>query len=198
MSETTVRRNRGRQLQQKRTGLSPIVIGLIVLGLVVLLASAYVTWQSSSINPGQKIEAGEIENIHLQTLSDPHPPYNSNPPTSGHHFGGGTAPWGVHTQPFPDELTVHNLEHGGIIIHYRQDVDKETVDKLTALTRELQQQNGCIILQPRPVDKLDVPIAVTAWEWLLKLQAYDEASIRAFFQKHVNGPEAPEQICGQL
>ena len=35
-------------------------------------------------------------NAHIRTLDEPHPPYNSDPPTSGPHFGG-LAPWGIHT-----------------------------------------------------------------------------------------------------
>ena len=96
------------------------------------------------------------------------------------------------TQPLADEITIHNLEHGGVIIHYRQDLDQATVDKLTALTRQLQQQSPCVLMLPRPTEKLDKPIAVTAWTWLLKLDTFDATTITNFFRKHVN--QGPEQV----
>ena len=39
---------------------------------------------------------------------------------------------------------------------------------------------------------LDTPIAVTSWNWLLKLNAYDADQIRSFFRQHVNN--GPEQV----
>ena len=195
MARSTAQRSSGRRATQKKQGLSPLVIGLIVAAAVAVLALAGL-WLSGALGgaaPGEKIEdmgAG----LHLQQVNDPLPkPYNSYPPTSGYHYGGGTAPWGVLTQPFPDALTVHNLEHGGVVIHYRQGTDQATIEKLTALTRQLQQQNPCIVLQPRPADQLDVPIAVTAWTYLLKLNGLDEAAITRFFRAHVG--RGPEPVC---
>src|SRR5262245_44426724 len=52
-------------------------------------------------------------NRHIQTVTDPHEPYNSDPPTSGSHLPY-IAPWGIHTRPIPRELQVHNLEDGGV------------------------------------------------------------------------------------
>lgn len=43
--------------------------------------------------------------------------YSTNPPTSGDHVVN-EAPWGISTQPLPDRALVHNLEHGGIVLHY--------------------------------------------------------------------------------
>ena len=74
----------------------------------------------------------------------------------------------------------------------RQDLDQATVDQLTTLTRQLQQQSPCVLLIPRPADKLDKPIAVTAWTWLLKLDSFDANAITSFFRQHVN--QGPEQV----
>ena len=52
--------------------------------------------------------------IHIQP-GQPHERYNSLPPTSGPHYPF-TAPWGISSEPIPEELQVHNLEHGGVFI----------------------------------------------------------------------------------
>lgn len=195
MSQTSVRRGGGREVRRKQTrSNTPLIIGAVVLGVIILVAAGFSLTRNAGTVAAEHVPDMGLQNPHIQNATDPHPPYNSNPPTSGYHWGGGTAPWGVLTQPVADEYTVHNLEHGGVVIHYRQNLDSATVDQLTTLTRELQQKNPCIILVPRPVDKLDVPIALTSWTYLLKLQSFDANSIRAFFSSHV-GNDGPEKIC---
>jgi hypothetical protein len=195
MSQASVRRGGGREVRRKKSNSNrTLIIGAAVIVLVILVAVGLSFSRNIGVVAPEHVADMGIANPHIQNPTDPHPPYNSNPPTSGYHWGGGTAPWGVQTQPIADEFTVHNLEHGGVIIHYRQNLDKATVDQLTTLARELQQSNPCIILVPRPVDKLDVPIAVTSWTYLLKLQTFDANSIRAFYKSHV-GYDGPEKIC---
>ena len=49
-----------------------------------------------------------------------HDPYSSDPPSSGPHYSDANAPtlWGVYTQEVPEEVFLHNEEHGGVIITY--------------------------------------------------------------------------------
>jgi len=198
MSQSSARRASGRRTQRKTAKPNRLPIIILIAGLVIIMVVAGVLLSGGgSTSAAQQFpnQVANVQNPHIQSLTDPHEPYNSNPPTSGWHYGA-TAPWGVQTQPIPDEITVHNLEHGGVIIHYRQDLDKATVDQLTTLTRELQQQSPCILLVPRPNDKLDVPIAVTSWTWLLKLQQFDAGSIRSFLRAHVD--QGPEKLGCQL
>ena len=197
MTQSNVRRSGGRRVQQKKTNSNQTLIIAAVVGVVVLMLAAGLTLSRSG---GQQ----QFPNLvppptspHIPEVTSPHGPYNSNPPTSGWHYGGGTAPWGVQTQPIADELSVHNLEHGGVVIHYRQGLDQATVDQLTALARELQQQSPCIVLLPRPADKMtESPIAVTAWTWLLRLDSFDAGTIRAFFRAHID--QGPEHVGCQL
>ena len=197
MSRSSARRAGGREIRrQQRKSNTPLIIGAVVVVLIVLVVAGLALAGGGATNRGQQVEAQEPPaGQHIQNLTDPHPTYTSNPPTSGWHYVTPANP-GVYTQPLPDEQTVHNLEHGFVVIHYRQNLDQATVSQLTALARELQQQNPCMILEPRANDKLDVPIAVTAWNWLLKLQSFDAASIRAFFRAHVG--HGPEQVCAPL
>jgi hypothetical protein len=202
MSQSSARRTSGREIQRKSSKKTntPLVIGIVVAVVIIMVAAGIALSRGGG---GGSLNEQQFPNLvppptspHIAEVTSPHGPYNSNPPTSGWHYGGGTGPWGVTTQPIPDELTVHNLEHGGVIIHYRQDLDAATIQQLTTLTRQLQQQSPCILLIPRPTDKLDKPIAVTAWTWLMKLDSFDAAAIGGFFRKHVD--QGPEHVGCQL
>lgn len=113
-----------------------------------------------------------------------HPAYNSNPPSSGWHYAG-TAPWGFHNGELPDELLIHNLEHGGIWITYKDDQDASVVDPLVALAREFPRK---LVITHRP--KNDTPIAVVAWGRVMKLDRYDREAVVDFYNRFKNkGPE---------
>ncbi|MDZ4718974.1 MAG: DUF3105 domain-containing protein [Roseiflexaceae bacterium] len=193
MSQSNARRSGRQGRVTKKKNNTPLIIGGVAVGLIIAAAAIFSFTNSNGPAVGTQIDDSG-PSLHLQTPNDPLPvPYNSNPPTSGYHWGGGVAPWGVQTKPISDTITVHNIEHGGVIIHYREGLDQPMIDKLSDLTRDLQRQNPCIILVPRPSATLDVPIALTAWNYLLKLDAFDEASVRGFFKAHVG--RGPEAVC---
>lgn len=193
-------RRTGGRATQHRSAAPSNTIWLIAgaLGVIIVLAAAglAISRRGSAIGQQFANQVPAPANPHIVNATDPHPAYNSNPPTSGWHTGGNIGPWGVTTQPIPDEITIHNLEHGGIIIHYRQNLDPATVTELSNLTRDLQRRSPCVLLIPRPTDKLDTPIAVTAWTWLLKLDSFDANQITQFFEQHLN--QGPEQVGCQM
>lgn len=191
MSQATARRG-GRQIRkQPKNSNLPLIIGSVVVALLVIAVLVYVVGnRSPSLNIVQVPEM--VSSPHIDSLEAQHAAYNSNPPTSGPHVGS-TAPSGVLTSPLPDELTVHNLEHGFVIIHYRADLDANTVSQLTDEARTLQAMNSCVILLPRAADKMPSPIALTAWNNRMELQSFDASSITAFFKQRVG--RGPEQIC---
>ena len=73
-----------------------------------------------------------LESPHLRQGEQP-PTYDSNPPTSGAH-NPRPANWGIYGAVLPDDTVVHNLEHGGIWISYR-DKDPETIRQLEDIAR---------------------------------------------------------------
>lgn len=174
---------RRRAALQRRRRLT-IYGGIAVLAVAVagLIAWAAVRPRSAGPGPlGEKIPGQGL--AHIQ-LGQPHPPYNSNPPTSGWHTPQ-TARWGAHRTEVPDEIVLHNLEHGGIWISYKDPKDTELIEKLEALVSRYRSK---VILTPRP--RNDSPIAVAAWERLMKLDVYDEQRIVAFINAFKNkGPE---------
>lgn len=171
---------RRRQAARRRRSLA-IYGGIIVAVLVIggLIAR-------SALRPG----VGDVGAYfpsqgrdHIN-IGQPHPAYNSNPPTSGWHAPA-PAEWGTYRNEIPDEVLVHNLEHGGIWISYKDPGDTNLVDKLEALAKRYPSK---IIVAPRPKD--DSKVAVAAWEHLLKLDTYDEKRIVEFINAYRNrGPE---------
>jgi Protein of unknown function (DUF3105) len=194
MARTAQRRTSGRQVRTTKKSNTPMLIGGGVLLLIILAAAGFSLTRNVGPASGQFIP-DQGPSLHLPTPDDQPPvPYNSNPPTSGYHWGGGVAPWGVQTRPISDTITVHNIEHGGVIIHYRPDLDAATVSQLSDLARDLQRQNPCVILVPRA--QLDVPIALTAWNYLLNLDSYDAGKIQGFYKARVG--RGPEAVCRPL
>jgi Protein of unknown function (DUF3105) len=61
--------------------------------------------------------------------------WNSNPPTSGPHYGQ-WAVWNFYDSPVPLTMSTHNLEHGGIVIHYGPGVPESEVSKLREFYNE--------------------------------------------------------------
>jgi hypothetical protein len=112
--------------------------------------------------------------------------YNSVPPTSGSHYAQ-PATWGTYTQPIQNELQVHSLEHGGVVIQY----NTEDVALTARLEEFAKKQTGypCyLIVAPYP--NMETTIALTAWTVLDTMDEYDEDRLQAFVNAYRNdGPE---------
>jgi len=123
--------------------------------------------------------------------------YSSNPPTSGSHWSAaGVAPtaWGIKSGEVPDEALVHNLEHGGIIIHYRPTTPQSIIDQLTSFVQQQPNYPEGYILAPR--SNLPSTITLSTWEYYLPLFQINEKQIIAFIRTHYD--QAPESLQGGL
>jgi hypothetical protein len=166
-----------------------IAVALVIIGLGVILAM--------QDNKNRRLIAEEDQTLAAvgQELPDEgrahiavgaaHEPYHSNPPTSGPHYAQ-AADWGIYPDPLPDEQVVHNLEHGGIWISYK-DIDADTKAKLEAIAKA---NSGSVIMTPRPQN--DARIVLASWTRLEKLGSYDEGKILEFIRANKN--KAPEPL----
>lgn len=159
-----------------------------LLGLAVIAAVIYglVFWSKklSQNKPGEAaLEMASRDHI---PPGSPRPDYNSNPPTSGNHYAQ-PADWGIYTEPLADEQLVHNMEHGGIWISYRDAGDTELIGQLKSIADDYSLK---VIMTPRPQN--DSAVAVAAWGRLLKLENFDEGQIRGFIGAFIN--RGPEQV----
>lgn len=154
---------------------------LVVVGLGYFLFQASEKPVDPSQMPGETIENQGAE--HIPEGSFEHPPYNSNPPTSGWHWNP-AAEWGVYKTALPDERFIHNLEHGGIWISYKPTVSAETITMLEDFAKRYRK----VIVAPREAN--DANIALAAWTHLQKLDVYDENTIIRFIEAYYDqGPE---------
>src|SRR3990167_4512427 len=96
-----------------------LITALAFIGLMLWFASSqdaqYAKYKVGRNSQNLEAVGQEFENqgqAHIKN-GESHPPYNSNPPTSGWHYVL-PANWGVYAKPLADEQAIHNLEHGGI------------------------------------------------------------------------------------
>ena len=152
----------------------------IVGGAIAVVAAVvigYLAYQSAASLPGKSF--ADQGNAHIQTAAEPHVPYNSDPPTSGPHLPY-IAPWGVHHQPIPRELQVHNLEDGGVVVQYNcAQGCPELVEKLKGI---VVGHDKHVVLAPYPGMKHR--IALTAWTRLDEFDEFDEGRIQRFIRAY--------------
>ena len=123
--------------------------------------------------------------------------YASDPPTSGQHWSEqGLAPisWGLYSDIVPDEVLIHNMEHGGIIAYYRPSAPPAEVEQLRQFMMAQPGYPKGYIVAPRATLPADITLA--AWEYYLPLFQYNEATITSFINAHYD--QGPETVDGQL
>jgi hypothetical protein len=162
----------GRRGGTRRTSFR-IVSMVVVVAVAVVVG--YLAYRAAADLPGTRYP--DQGNRHLQTVTDPHEPYNSDPPTSGSHLPY-IAPWGIHTRPIPRELQVHNLEDGGVLVQYNCECP-DLVEKLKAIVQRYDRQ---VILAPYP--GMSSQIALTAWTRLETLDEFEEQRIVRFITEY--------------
>ncbi len=119
--------------------------------------------------------------------------YNTVPPTSGPHW----PQWsncGFFTHHLPDELLVHNLEHGNIIVSYNF-TDAARIEALRAALSTVPLAEDFAIV--RRYDAIPQGmVAITAWGVLDRMMGVDTERIAAFFRDYPGntGPEFPNGL----
>ena len=163
-----------------------LIIYVVVVGAVAALGFWLMKSSEKKTEnlPGQTFENQGQE--HIAEGSTEHPPYNSNPPTSGWHWPVSAA-WGVYPGGQPDERLIHNLEHGGIWISYKPGmVDQDVIN----LLNDFANRYSKIIVEPR--EKNDAAISLAAWNHLQNLDQFDETAILRFIDAFYD--EGPEKV----
>lgn len=180
----------------------------IVAGVVIVVVALILIGRAAGVFDPPAVSRTDISNVdasgptlgeHKEDLGNEHIAsgergrYPSLPPTSGQHWAApaAPAPWGIKTATLPFEVTNHNLEHGGVVMFYK-DLSTAELDQLRSLVRNLGSSGfNKIILQPY-ADLKDAKVALTAWNWILKLQGVDDNAIVKFVRQHYDH-EAPEK-----
>jgi len=150
-------------------------------------------------SPGRSIPT--LGNEHINSIRAPHIPYNTKPPTSGPHTHN-VAKWGVYRQQVPDEIQVHNLEDGGVIIQYNCKDCKDLVKKLEKIgwdylnkgkaEKQEKGQSRYAHIIVGPYADMESKIALTAWGKIDQLDDFDEARIRRFVEAYIGIDHHPK------
>lgn len=163
-----VDRRRQAERARRRRILMWAGIALMAVALIVFLGAR----QISQPSVGQEVRSMGNQHIGPELVGSI--AYNSTPPTSGPHLPQ-LANWGIHTEPIPNELQVHNLEDGGVMVQYSCSDCDELVGQLEAV---VQRYHDRVILAPYPT--MDSLVALTAWGHIDTLDGFDEDRIVAF------------------
>ena len=172
---------------KRRKRLRAIVISLVTVVVIGTIAGVVLMRNAS--------RDAALRELNVRTFPDQgrthlsaggkYASYNSTPPTSGPHDPN-PAPCGVSTEPIPNEVQVHDLEHGAVMVQYRPGLDQAQVQALTTLGRSYSSH---VIVAP--YTGLSTPVAVTAWTKLMTLDRADTGKIRTFIDLYrQHGPEA--------
>ncbi|MDA2916306.1 DUF3105 domain-containing protein [Nitrospinae bacterium AH_259_B05_G02_I21] len=173
---STKKGRRKRRLEEQRKKKSGSMALWVIGAASVLLVGGWFAMQMTKRSVGTAVTVQA--KWHLASRSDPHPPYNSLPPTSGPHMGR-RARWGIHKEPIPDELQVHNLEDAGVMVQYNCGDCGILIRRLESIVGRYDEY---VVLAPYP--RLDRKIALTAWGRIDKFDQFDEKRIVKFIEAY--------------
>ena len=128
--------------------------------------------QDDACLPGQRVPILDYPHISEQAATGV--VYNSNPATSGPHYSAALAP-GIYRTHLPSGQTVHAMEHGRVVIHYRPDTPEGIVCELESIAQRYARDT---VVHPNP--EIDAQIALTSWGRIDTLDGYDEERILGF------------------
>jgi hypothetical protein len=169
----------GTQEGARKSWVKPLVIGVVGLLLLVTVPALVNVVRSNQLR-GQEFPSQG--NTHIEEINVDHPPYNSTPPTSGWHVGR-IADWGSYDFVVPDELLIHNMEDGGVILWYQLGTSEENqahINRLEEAARGFER----VVIAPR--EDLETAYAITAWQRLDTFNEDDFSSerIHAFLEAY--------------
>lgn len=179
------------------TGSGALALAAAVVAVIVLTGGDSGDSRSALADAGctLKVVPGVVGDHTAEIDANADPKWNTFPPTSGPH-NGQPAVWGSYEDPVALAQSTHNLEHGGIVIHYGKDVPAAEVEAVRSFYAE--DPNGLLVA---PLARLGDKIALSAWTtqreddlkgqgFLATCTRFDENAFSAFVDEHrFKGPE---------
>lgn len=164
------------------------------IGVVVIAIFSIIIWQRVRPAAGKSIQIMTESSQHIPMDSDPGE-YNSDPPTSGPHYAEEARAgfYDSNNYQFPAGYLVHNLEHGYVIFWYNCDLLDETgcADLKEQIKTTMDDLGGTkLIAYPWP--SLDVPLVMTSWGRLQRLETFDSEQVKAFYRANLNRAPEPD------
>ena len=199
-----------RRLLTIAVAVTGVVLGFVAVAALLSLVREDGGPSEAEVRSTMEAAGCTLQSVKAQPGRHSLPPdgmgkWNTDPPTSGPHFGFnpngsvGTVIWGAYDEPVQLARVIHNLEHGGIYIFYGDEVPEATVEQLLAFYDD--HENGTVLA---PYPKLGDKIALGAWVTddetgsestggkgqLAKCSTFDDDAFSTFFSAfQFNGPE---------
>lgn len=161
-------------------------LGLGILAIIGLFAG-------QGVRPQVGEEIPIMSSSHITVDSDPGE-YNSDPPTSGPHYPEPAQAGFYDTNPYqyPAGRLVHSLEHGYVIFWYGcANLSESACSELKSQIRAVMDEVNNVKVIAYPWDSLDVPVVITSWGRLQKMETFNAAQARAFYSSNLNRSPEP-------
>ncbi len=174
------RSNAKKQASKKRSKLINKIS--LIIGILLLFIVAYF-YSNRTIPKNNEVRVPIMKSLHVNNTDNFK--YNSNPPTSGSHFGKWNRKWRLYDSELPTGGLIHNMEHGGVVIFFKPDLDQEVKNQLKKFTED----NFKIIAAVNT--DIKAPIAMAAWGVYELFDTFDESAMKRFYKKNLDrSPEA--------
>ncbi len=182
-------------------GVAGSIALLFIASLLVPGGAGHATSSNSNLNTGGPLPIMDSQGRGHITPGEAGGPFLTQPAASGSHWisnpsdlvsTGSPARWGAYAAPLRDEVQIHNMEHGGIVINYNCSAGcSELVDQLQSL---IPGSGAQFILAPYP--NMPTQIAITAWRHQDTMDAFDADRLNEFIDAYLD--RAPESVAGNL
>ena len=192
-SKSARERMRGQRRRQRTRSI--LIWGGLGAGLIVLVAA--LLWPRVQPSVGLAVPVMG-SSAHVEAGTDPGP-YNSDPPTSGRHYGE-SLPSGFYEEseaaslgPYPEGRLVHSLEHGYVILWYDcTGLASDECGELKGQMRDVMDDAGNLKVIAFPWSSVDVPVVMTSWGQMLRLERFDAAAALQFIRTNRNRAPEPQ------
>jgi hypothetical protein len=193
MGSKSMREERNARRKRQKTKRTFLWIGI---GIVVAIIIGFVAWNIFKPAAGESVPIMANAGDHVPPGSDPGP-FNSNPPTSGQHYGQEfDAGFYEESDPevrneFPEGYLIHNLEHGYIIFWYNCDLlDEASCSNLKSQIMGVMNEFNNFKVIGFPYSSIDVPLAMTSWGRMQTFDTFNADAASDFIRSNRN--RAPE------
>jgi hypothetical protein len=191
MSKKSIREKQRARRRRENLKLYAIVGVISIAALAILWALI-----APALRPALGEAAPELPADHVTVGSDPGP-YNTDPPTSGSHYGSELNS-GFYEQsdldeigPYPEGYLLHNLEHGYVILWYNCDLlDADECGELKDQIQKVLRRNRNNKVIGFPRSSIEFPVVMTSWTRMLEFDEFDTDLANRFVRNNRN--KAPE------
>jgi len=183
------KREKMRTRQRRKQMKGSLILDGLVLGVLAIIG--LIVWQGVRPRTGEEIPI--MTSTHIPVDSDPGK-YNSDPPTSGPHYPEEAQAGFYETNiyQYPTAYLVHNLEHGYIIFWYNcVRLSEGACSELKSQLKTVMDDVNNAKVISYPWDSIDVPVVMTSWGRLQKMETFNAGQARSFYKTNLNRSPEP-------